>query len=172
MLSPALLRAWHESLEEMSYYAILKVDEAASGDEVKAAFHEFALKCHPDRYVEFTAEAAAAAAEVFKRGVEAYRVLSRPDQRAKYDDALRAGKLRIDEHAVAEQKAKAVPKTLEAIAATPEAKAHARKADRLASIGNFEQARLELASAIQCDPFNDELKIAMTRIYEAIAKKG
>lgn len=172
MLSPAILQAWHESLEEMSYYAILKVDERASQDAIKAAFHEFALKCHPDRYVEFTAEAAGAAAEVFKRGVEAYRVLSRPEQRTKYDEALRQGKLRIDEHAVAEQKPKAGPRTLESIAQTPDAKTYARKADRFAAIGNFEQARLELASAIQCDPFNDELKIAMARVYEAIARKG
>lgn len=172
MLSPTLLRAWHESLEEMNYYAILKVDERATQDDVKAAFHEFALKCHPDRYVESTNEAAKAAAEVFKRGVEAYRVLSRPDHRARYDDALRTGKLRIDVHAVVEQKAKAERKTFEAIAKDATAKVHARKADRFVGIGNFEAARLELATAIQCDPFNDELKGAIKQIYEAIAAKG
>ncbi len=172
MLSTSLLLAWHDSLEEMNYYAILKVDEAATADAIKAAFHEFALKCHPDRYVDSVPESVKAAAEVFKRGVEAYRVLSRPDHRARYDAALKAGKIRIDVHDVSPQKAKVERATFEAIAKDPRAKAHARKADRLAGIGSFEQARLELANAIQCDPFNDELKAAMAWIYEAIARKG
>lgn len=172
MLSPAVLRAWHESIDEMTYYAILKVDERASADDIKSAFHEFALKCHPDRYVESTPEAALAAAEVFKRGVEAYRVLSLPDHRARYDAALREGKLRIDVHAVEPKAKPRTSKTFEELARDPHAKELARRADRLFGIGNFERARLELASAIQSDPFNDELKSAMSRIYEAIARRG
>lgn len=172
MLSPIVLQAWHESIDEMSYYAILKVDERGSPEDIKAAFHEFALKCHPDRYVEAGPEASRAAAEVFKRGVEAYRVLSMPEHRVRYDAALRTGKLRIDVHAV-EQKAKGpTVKTFEEIARDPSAKESARKADRLFGVGNFERARLELANAIQCDPFNDELKAAMNRVYEAIARRG
>ena len=68
------------------------MDEA----QIKAAFHAFALRFHPDRLVEEGDDVVGAAAELFKRGVEAYNILIKRDLRERYDVELRKGKLRMD----------------------------------------------------------------------------
>ncbi|MFN2463238.1 MAG: molecular chaperone DnaJ [Candidatus Dormibacteria bacterium] len=62
------------------YYDILEVGRAASGDEIKKAFRQLAMKYHPDRNPG-NAEAEAR----FKEASEAYEVLSDPDKRSQYD---------------------------------------------------------------------------------------
>ena len=126
----------------MSYYGILRVPEGATGAQVKAAFHSLALRCHPDRYIDDDPEVAAAAAEVFKRGVEAYNVLTKPNLRARYDAGLKSGKLRLDPSAIESAPAPLPMRTLEMVTRDPKARAYALKADRLLSIGKLEDARL------------------------------
>lgn len=58
------------------YYKILGVSENASQEEIKKAFRELAKKYHPDKGGD---------PEMFKKIVEAYRVLSDPKLRAEYD---------------------------------------------------------------------------------------
>jgi curved DNA-binding protein CbpA len=169
MPSAETFLAWAESLATMSYYGILRVREDATDAQIKAAFHNLALRCHPDRYVEEDDPAVqAAAAEVFKRAVEAYNVLTKPKLRAKYAEALKKGKLRIDPDAIEEKTAPKV-RTLEMIARDPRAKSFAVKADRLISIGKLEEARLQLINACQTEPHNEELADRLKLLYEAIA---
>lgn len=150
--------AWAQSIERMSYYAILQVQPNAPMEAIKDAFHAFAMRCHPDRYVDDGPEVAAAAAQVFKRGVEAYNVLSKPPLRARYDDALRAGRLRMDPNEIPKPKpAPQAPKSLESIARTEEGKSYARRADHLASVGRKADARAQLMSACALEPQNQEL---------------
>jgi molecular chaperone DnaJ len=59
-----------------NYYDILGVPENASQEEIKAAFRELAKKYHPDRGGD---------PEMFKKILEAYRVLSDPKLRQEYD---------------------------------------------------------------------------------------
>jgi curved DNA-binding protein CbpA len=136
---------------------------------VKEAFHEFALACHPDQYVESTPEVARAASEIFKRGVEAYKVLSRPAWRAKYDDGLTKGKLRFVPREVEEKPPPPSMRNLEDIATSTRAKEHALRADRLISAGKLEEARVALVTALQHDPDNEELKERLQVLYEALA---
>ena len=63
------------------YYNILEVDIHATQDEIKQAYRKQALKYHPDKNSELTAE------EAFKDVGEAYEVLSDPVQRAEYDNS-------------------------------------------------------------------------------------
>lgn len=63
------------------YYVVLGVDRGAPGESIRRAFHELALKYHPDR-------AGAMATGLFSDIVEAYRVLSDARARAAYDRAL------------------------------------------------------------------------------------
>jgi molecular chaperone DnaJ len=63
------------------YYVVLGVDRAAPPETIRRAFHELALKYHPDR-------AGAMATALFSDIVEAYRVLSDARSRAAYDRAL------------------------------------------------------------------------------------
>jgi len=62
------------------YYKILGVNREASPEEIKKAFRQLALKCHPDRNPGDTN-----AEERFKKVSEAYGVLIDPEKRKSYD---------------------------------------------------------------------------------------
>lgn len=66
----------------MDCYAVLGVRQDASQEEIKEAFRERALECHPDRAAEGEE---AAAKEEFQRVRKAFELLSDPQKRAKYD---------------------------------------------------------------------------------------
>ena len=161
--------AWLANVDKKSYYEILGLKPNAEQTEVKEAFHEFALVCHPDRYVDDAPDLRQAAGEAFKHGAEAYRVLSRRPVRARYDKALSQGKKRLDEKSIDEKPAPPRGKTLEEVAKTPKAKQIAVRADRLLSIGKLEDARLVLTNACQLEPDNTELNERLKLIYEALA---
>ncbi len=61
------------------YYEVLGVSKAATPDQIKRAYRELALKYHPDRNKEKSAE------EKFKEINEAYAVLGDPEKRKRYD---------------------------------------------------------------------------------------
>jgi len=66
----------------MDCYAVLGVRDDASQEEIKRAFRERALECHPDRV---DPEDEAAAKEEFMRVRKAFELLSDPQKRAAYD---------------------------------------------------------------------------------------
>lgn len=163
------LAAFLRSLETMTYYAILGVANGASGAEIKAAFHAFSLRYHPDRYVGSHKEIGALASEIYKRGVEAYGCLSRRPQRERYDRALGRGKLRLEPSRPSTVPPPAPVRTLEAVATTDRGKAHAIKADRLITAGRLDDARVALVSACQCEPNNAELEERLQILWEVLA---
>ncbi|XP_009328686.1 PREDICTED: dnaJ homolog subfamily B member 5 isoform X1 [Pygoscelis adeliae] len=61
------------------YYKILGIQSGANEDEIKKAYRKMALKYHPDKNKDPSAE------EKFKEIAEAYDVLSDPKKRAVYD---------------------------------------------------------------------------------------
>lgn len=180
MASPIVFLVWAESLETMNYYDILRAPFGASPKEIQKAFHDLSLNCHPDRFVDEPVEVGEAASVVFKRLVEAYNVLRRPIMRTRYDEELRnslgqqgapsgvAGGARFDEHAVVAKKT-FEQRTLHMIARNPKAKQYAAKADLFLSNGQLEEARIQIISAYQHDPGNDELKERLDILYEALA---
>src|SRR3954466_2218566 len=86
---------WASVLDDSSYYELLGVLEIADDAALKEAFHEFALAFHPDAHRDHDPELTRLARLVFQRGAEAYRVLSHPDLRPRYDLALAKGQLRL-----------------------------------------------------------------------------
>jgi curved DNA-binding protein CbpA len=175
MAAPSTFVVWAESLETMNYYDILRVAFDASPKEIQQAFHDLSLNCHPDRFVEEPVEVGQAASAVFKRLVEAYNVLRRPPMRARYDAELRKTMgpqaqvgARFDEHAVVAKKT-FEQRTLYMIARNAKAKQYAAKADRFLSNGQLEEARIQIISAYQHDPGNEELKERLDILYEALA---
>jgi curved DNA-binding protein CbpA len=157
------------SLERRSYYDILRVHKDGAPEAVKSAFHEFSLQYHPDRFVDSPPEVAAVASEIYKRGVEAYRCLSRMPTRQRYDRALTKGHLRLETSRGSVPPPPPAVRTLEMIARDPRAKQHALKADRLITAGRLEDARVALVTACQCEPGNAELAERLRFIYEALA---
>ncbi len=150
-----------------NYYQLLRIEPNATPARIKAAFHAFALEFHPDEVDDDEDDACREKADtIFRRGAEAYRVLSTASTRARYDEGLRRGDLRLVE---VQAKPRAKPRTLEDIALTAKGKAHARKADQLLSIGDFDRARSPLASACQEEPANDDLKERLEMLWEALA---
>jgi curved DNA-binding protein CbpA len=163
------IRSWVEVAKKKNYYEILRIYPGAREAEIKAAFHQFALRFHPDQLVEDGDDAVDAASELFKRGVEAYNVLVKKDLRERYDAELRKGRLRMD----IDKRPSAPPpppmRTLEMIAKTPRGKKYAAQADRLLSIGRLEDARIQLMTACQHEPSNTELEERVDILYQAIA---
>jgi curved DNA-binding protein CbpA len=159
---------WAKALEGKSYYEILSVPLGGDEATVKEAFHSFAIACHPDNFSE-DPELAAAGASVFKRAVEAYQVLSRAELRTKYDEGLIRGRKRLDERHISAPPPPMAQRTNEMIATTKRGKAFAAKADRLIAIGKLEEARLQLVSACQDDPNNEELAERVQILWEALA---
>jgi molecular chaperone DnaJ len=70
---------------KLDYYEVLGVSRTATGDEIKRAYRQAALKYHPDRNREDGAE------DKFKAAAEAYEVLSDAQKRARYDQYGHAG---------------------------------------------------------------------------------
>ena len=62
------------------YYTVLGVKKSASGDEVKKAFRALALRYHPDRNPDDPE-----AERHFREVAEAYKTLSDPEERLRYD---------------------------------------------------------------------------------------
>jgi len=72
--------------EKRCFYEVLAVERTASGDEVRKAYRQAALKYHPDRNPgDQEAEAR------FKEATEAFQALSDDDKRARYDKFGHAG---------------------------------------------------------------------------------
>jgi curved DNA-binding protein CbpA len=165
--APSTFLAWAESLESLDYYEILRVAHDATQEEIQRAFHRISLRCHPDRFVEDGPEVAAAAAVVFKRAAEAYNVLRKPAHRVRYDDELRRGNITYDERAI-EEKPRHEQRTLLMIARTPSAKKFAARADAFLAEGKLDEARIQLISAVQNDPHNEELNERLEILYEAL----
>jgi curved DNA-binding protein CbpA len=167
--------AWADSLGSMTYYEILRVSDDAPVNEIQEAFHALSLRCHPDRFVDDGPEVAAAAAVVFKRAAEAYNVLRKPTFRQRYNDELRRAAnvardqqaVRFDEHKV-ETKKQHEQRTLFMIAKTPKGRQFAARADAFLAQGDLEKARIQLISATQNEPDNEELKERLEILYEAL----
>src|SRR5690242_8018045 len=67
-------------MAKRDYYEVLGLERTATAEEVKKAYRQLAVKCHPDKNPgDKTAE------EKFKELSEAYEVLSEPQKRAAYD---------------------------------------------------------------------------------------
>ena len=72
--------------EKRCYYEVLSVSREASGDDIRKAYRQAALKNHPDRN-----QGDPGAEARFKEATEAFQVLSDDQKRARYDQFGHAG---------------------------------------------------------------------------------
>ena len=67
----------------LDHYQLLGIPRNAGLRQIKKAYRNLAKRCHPDRN-----QGSEAAAELFRQANLAYRVLSNPAQRRRYDQEL------------------------------------------------------------------------------------
>lgn len=86
------------SMDRQSYFELLGVDADASRERLRAYYLRRSLLLHPDRHQRSRGTPLYdQIVEVYKRVNEAYRVLTSPVLRPRYDQALAAGELRLAE---------------------------------------------------------------------------
>ena len=88
------------SLDDLDYYTLLGLDDHDELSVIKRAFRDFARKYHPDIYAGKGADRVEQATVIYRRGSEAYQVLTDAKMRAAYDEALENGRLRLSGHAM------------------------------------------------------------------------
>jgi curved DNA-binding protein CbpA len=162
-----------ESLDSLTYYQLLGLSETAAITEVRAAFHEFSRRFHPDTQTDASADFREKARRVFARGAEAYAVLKTPKRRSEYDLATAQGQRRLNERADGDATASTGPvpsqrRALEDVCETKGAKLHARQAARALSDGNMKEAASLLRKAVFTEPKNRELAERLKSIEDFI----
>jgi curved DNA-binding protein CbpA len=87
------LAAWLDVLPELTFYELLQVDPRAGFDEIHRAFLAFAESFHPDTQAGRTTDERVIVERIFRRANEAFRILSSPALRQRYDELLAQGAL-------------------------------------------------------------------------------
>lgn len=159
-----------DPLEALDYYTLLQVAETASSDDIRRAFHRFAAKYHPDRFAGAGAEAAKVerAAEIYRRGAEAYKVLTDSARRKLYDVGLAEGRLRFDATAPLPQETPEVGQWPIKVK-SPLARPFAIKAEQLYKTGDFGNAKMNLKLALQKDAGNQQIQRLLEDIERRLA---
>jgi len=167
------LYEWAAVLDASSYYELLGLLEIADDAAVKVAFHEFALAFHPDAHIDYDGPTAEVSRRVFQRGAEAYRVLSHPSLRPRYDLALAKGQLRLGGSEVPRVANVGVgAKSLDELCRTASAKRYASRANELISAGDLSGAKRELMLALREDGDNEELAERLDALDLALFAMG
>jgi curved DNA-binding protein CbpA len=174
--SDAFVFAWLRVLDDLTYYELFAIAQDAGPDDVRRAFHEFCDAFHPDRHVARSDDERAALSTIFKRGTEAYLVLSDSGLRGRYDEQLVAGgaahPTRISlAHSRPPSRQSLGPQKLEDLARSPAARPFARRAEELTEAGDFQQAKLQLVMANHMDPGNEALEAALRKVEAKLAER-
>ncbi len=168
------LAQWLAVLDRISYYELLSVPPRATYDELQDAFHRFADDFHPDAHLGRPNDERDAIATIFKRGAEAYRVLSEPPSRASYDEGLARGVLRADTSNRSSPRARAASaaggRLIDRVR-TQAARPFVVRAEELAKKGDAKQAKLQLVLAMHLDPGNEALERFAKELEDA-ARRG
>jgi DnaJ-class molecular chaperone len=167
--------AWVRVLDELTYYELFAIPDDVGPDDVRHAFHEFCDTFHPDRHVARSDEERAAVSAVFKRGTEAYLVLSDDGMRGRYDEQLLAKgtdrPLRTLAHSRPPSKQSVGPKKLEDSAHSAAARPFVRRAEELMAAGDFRQAKLQLVMANHMEPGNEALESALRALKAKLPER-
>ncbi len=164
--------AWLQVLDELTYYELFGIASEASPDEVRSAFHEFCDTFHPDRHVTRHFEERQAVSAIFKRGTEAYLVLTDAALRGHYDTQLSVRPTGVPQRMTFSPLSRPPSPSsrapgaasLEESVRSPSARPFARRAEELMRGGDLQHAKLQLVMANHRDPGNDILEGALRDI--------
>lgn len=176
------IRQWLAALDQISYYELFRIPPDSTPDAIRDGFHSFAESFHPDGHGWRHPTEQAAIGYIFKRGTEAYRVLSDPMLRVRYDEAVKGGILRPESlildmdgprssmqpgSAAANASTRLVDKVR-----TPGARPFVLRVEELAKKGDPQQAKLQLVMAMHMDPKNPALEAYGKELDTAIKAKS
>ena len=83
----------HSQLHSCTYYSILEIEQWASQDQIKKAYYHAARKFHPDKSASLPSESLKKKLnDIFSFLTDAYKILSQPVERARYDENLALNK--------------------------------------------------------------------------------
>lgn len=158
-----------DQLDKLDYYTLLGLEPTASEDDIKRAFRQFARRYHPDRFAGAAPEKVARASQIYRRGSEAYQVLTDSTQRRAYDEALRAGILRLtgDARERVAARERSPSGTLEAAKhpiQSPQARAYFQKAVEASQAGDWRTAWKLIKTAMDLEPGSDFLKSRLAMV--------
>jgi curved DNA-binding protein CbpA len=167
------LREWLAALDALSYYDLFRAAPNASHDDLRSSFHAFAETFHPDGHLWREPHELAAIGQIYRRGTEAWRILSDPLLRARYDEALANGILRPESLVFEAERPSTNPKALlvDKLRA-PGARPFVLRAEELFKKGDPKQAKIQLVMALHMDRGNAALEAFAKQLDEAIAQKA
>ena len=157
-----------DRLDRLDYYTLLGVEPTATEDEITLAFQIFALKYHPDRYPQ-NSPFLERAAQIYRRGTEAYRALSDNRLRACYDHDRKRGALRLDRARARMQTQIKVKKEPDVL--TGYLRPLIVQAEKAIAQKDFQQAERMLMSALGLDREDQEVKTKLNEVRERIKNK-
>lgn len=159
-----------DRLDQLDYYTLFRIEDGASADQIRDAYHDFALKYHPDRYAGAPPDKRSRAAQIFRRGAEGYRVLMDPELRRRYDEGLARGNMRLTaEEQSGTQRPPRPSSTLSVRSA--KARPFAKKALRDVKRGDFKSAKLQLKMALQHEPDSAVLQARLADVEQRLREQ-
>jgi DnaJ-class molecular chaperone len=169
--------AWLQVLDELTYYELFGIASEASPDEVREAFHEFCDAFHPDRHVSRLIDERQAVSVIFKRGTEAYLVLTDGALRGHYDAQLAVRPSGLPQRLSFSPLSRpphsggaAGASHLEDAVRSTSARPFARRAEELLRGGDLQHAKLQLVMANHRDPGNETLEAALRDVEARLAQ--
>jgi DnaJ-class molecular chaperone len=163
------------ALDQIDYFAVLKVTATATPAEIRAAYHRESRVYHPDRYASVDDEALRdAVGRVYRRINEAYTVLRDDRKRERYLADVtgpdRARKLRfteVEESAVQVEQKK---KLEEQFGQTPNGRKFFATATLEIKAGRWDAAERALKSALMYEPANARFKEQLALVQAELEK--
>lgn len=159
-----------DPLEQLDYYTLLSVEQDVSADEIRRAFHQFAAKYHPDKFLASAADRQKVerAAQIYRRGAEAYKVLTDPGRRRLYNAQLALGLKRFD--ALAEPPTDPASFTRWPIKVkSPLARPFATKAEQSYKAGEWGSAKVNLKLALSKDGANEHIQRLLADVEQKLS---
>jgi DnaJ-class molecular chaperone len=169
------LQQWLSVLDNLSYYDLFRVPQRAGADELRYAFYQFADTFHPDGHAWRSQWEREVIGRIFRRGTEAYRILSDPELRARYDHALSQGVQGAEQIVV--ESAQEVKKNVMTSGRlidkikSPAARPFVIRAEELLSKGDPKQAKIQLTMALHLEVKNPALDEFKAKVEAAVKAK-
>ncbi|MBA2663771.1 MAG: DnaJ domain-containing protein [Bradymonadaceae bacterium] len=163
------VKARLELQHQHNYFQILGVRAGAQHHVIVKAFDALSLRYHPDRYNQFRAEKWGAALHdkcnaLYKSMTEAYAVLSDRRLRARYEEALGRGELRLasEETAGADKG----PRSIDEMGNSAACKKFLKLAQSAIAKGDWASALQNLGFAQSMEPQNQAIATKLSEIKQ------